>query len=147
MQVKLLSEDKFVEVIPIDRPGFSYVGEATKGPWNDEPNAFKFSVGDSPCIGFRANLGNWCGYVGSIVRNEYFAEPWGEVTFFSRRQEIDELLGFPYDLFIWTGFDCAHYDDYIPGLFDANIVSRENYKTLEFVVDELHSMVHNKKEI
>lgn len=141
--MKIMVRDTQIVVTPIDRPGFEYIGQATKGPWNDEPDAFKFSMGDYPCVGFRTEAGIWCGYVGSLDAKEEFAEPWGGVTFYSRKQVIDDILGFPQDLIIWNGFDCAQFGDYIPAMPDHG--ERENYRTLEFVVQELHDMVTFKR--
>ena len=143
MQVKLLSEDKFVEVIPLEEFSIVYEGQATKGPWNDEPDAFKFSVGDYPCVGIRMFLGHWCGYVGSLNSEEQFAEPWNGFTFDQKCPPLSRMLNLPKDMFYWKGFDCAGGGDYIPAYVNQN--SRENYKTLEFVVNELYYMVVNKK--
>ena len=146
MQVKLLSEDKFVEVIPLD-VSMVYEGHATKGPWNDEPDAFKFSVGDYPCVGLRMWSGHWCGYVGSLNSEEVFAEPWNGFTFDKKCPPLSRMVNLPDELFHWKGFDCARHCDYVPGLYEDNVSSRENYKTLEFVVNELYYMVVNKKAV
>ena len=144
MQVKLLSEDKFVEVIPLEEFSIVYEGWATKGPWNDEPDAFKFSVGDYPCVGLRMWLGHWCGYVGTLDKNEIFAEPWNGFTFDQKCPSLSRILNLPEEMFYWVGFDCAGGGDYIPGV-PLKSMSKENYKTLEFVVNELYYMVVNKK--
>ena len=146
MQVKLLSEDKFVEVIPLEEFSIVYEGRATKGPCNDEPDAFKFSVGDYPCVGLRMWLGHWRGYVGTLDSEEVFAEPWNGFTFDRKCPELSRMLNLPEELFRWVGFDCAGKDDYVPGWTHDGLL-RENYKTLEFVVNELYYMVVNKKAV
>lgn len=145
MQVKLLDEDKFVEIVPFEFD-LVYEGQATKGPWNDEPDAFKFSVGDYPCLGLRMRLGHWCGYVGTLNSEEIFAEPWNGFTYDRKSPVLSKMLNLPEDMFHWKGFDCASGQDYIPG-FPHISVPREFYKTLEFVVNELYFMVVNKKAV
>jgi hypothetical protein len=89
-----------------------------KGEWSDEPDKFEMTYKGFKCNGRRNVVGAWCGYVAvpvdgiyykNVVENhDYDSVPidvHGGVTYGSTNDEE----GLHY-----IGFDCAHYNDYMP---------------------------------
>lgn len=100
------------------------------GPWADEPDRIEFEAHGLPCLMQRvAPSGAWCGYVAvspghplhgagydSANTRDVFVH--GGLTYASAcRDTICHVpkQGEPDDVW-WFGFDCAHCDDFMPGL-------------------------------
>lgn len=131
------------------------------GPWNDEPDKIQWpdAATGLPCLAVRhPSLGHWCGYVGVPEDHPFFGKSY--VGFCSDGKTFPEVHGgFTYfdlcdpgeaeatgichlpaegepDHVWWFGFDCAHSNDYQPGLsahIRMYIDWGEIYRTLGYV--------------
>lgn len=114
------------------------------GPWQDEPDEDSWTdkATDLPCQAQRNMLtGAWCGYVG--VSDDHPATKMsrdalegalivhGGVTYIGHRDNDDRL---------WIGFDCGHFDDYMPGM--PYLGSLASYKPLDYVKSECGKLAH-----
>lgn len=104
------------------------------GPWMDEPDKvqWKDEATGLPCLIVRNRLGALCGYVGVPRGHRFYGKDYDDVdvqvhgglTFDGHCQEggepsetICHLVeeGESDDVW-WLGFDCAHWQDYVPGM-------------------------------
>lgn len=90
------------------------------GPWQHEPDYLSFPHVGVRCRLVRAHTGGWCGYVRLPQRHPFRPPRRG------RRRELDLEVhgGITFDEQIggahWLGFDCGHYNDYLPAI-DAKL--------------------------
>jgi hypothetical protein len=120
-------------------------GSGDAQPWHDEPYrvAWRDQTSAFQCLILRGNLGALCGYVRvprghrlhgkryqrSVLRG---VEVHGGLTFSGciggRRMKRGH----------WFGFDCAHWNDLVPGLAALGITFSEQatYRTVSYVRDE-----------
>jgi len=107
-------------------------------PWLNEPLLFETTMNGLPVKAIRRNQrGHWCGYVwvppghplhGKHYMNGQMPDVHGGVTF---TDSIDGVGDW------WIGFDCNHGFDYSPQYNPGLCQSPEDYKTLEFVKEQL----------
>ena len=124
-------------------------------PWEDEPDHAEWIQEPSgyKCRILRSETtGTLCGYVGIPKGHEF----WG-VTYDEGNEELDAIAddvhgGFTYteggkDGYWYFGFDTTHADDFAPKLVelliefgrkDLPFTDCMNYKTWEFVEDQIH---------
>lgn len=116
------------------------------GPWTDEPNVLHWVDSGLDCLIVRNHSGALCGYVGLPEGHKYFEEHYqniridvhGGITYSSPKCTTDSI---EFDkLLYWIGFDCSHSWDYSP-MFDYNFESVEQYKNIEYVKNEINSMI------
>lgn len=117
-------------------------------PWLTEPDQIEFQYRGYQCL-IRRNpeLKILCGYV-AIPKdskfynvNDYDAicdslQVWGGITFAGKINKTDSKF--------YLGFDCAHLEDYVPGidgLPQCAINEVKNYKDIVFVKTELQHLV------
>ena len=113
----------------IDKTGWG------EGPWSDEPDRIEWEHAGLPCLMVRhERLGHWCGYaavppghplhgkdyddVFDWDKNADYNWPHGGLTYASLcSHNVCHVPkpGEPEDVF-WFGFDCAHCDDFSPGM-------------------------------
>jgi hypothetical protein len=135
--------------------------EWLSGPWDGEPDKVQWQDESTqlPCLAVRNHMGAWCGYVGvaadhPLYRADYTrvdAEVHGGLTFANHCSPgDDESVGICHvpddeseDNVWWFGFDCAHSNDLIPGLYSKlkdlgyrNDVNKGTYRTLGYVKTE-----------
>jgi hypothetical protein len=117
----------------VDRSGWG------AGPWDGEPDRVEFKAHGLPCLMRRTERGNWCGYVAvppghplhgkGYDEEEVAVSAHGGLTFAGPCSgDICHVpaSGEPDDVH-WFGFDCAHYDDFVP----AMVAWRGGYPALE----------------
>jgi hypothetical protein len=133
-----------------------------EGPWQQEPgikHVEEFTHKGYKCVLQRNFGGAWCGYVGipkehPIVQHEKYADldVHGGVTWSEDRLPRDEEHS---SVTFWVGFDCAHYNDYIPIMEVVlnqtpeylNLLKRlrtnipKVYRTFEFAKQELINLI------
>ncbi len=142
------------------------------GPWMDEPDRVVFSSHGLNCLLLRnPTMFNWCGYVGVkkdhpnvtrlvLRKNVLFRiersywddedddlDVHGGITF---REECEE------DGLFWFGFDCAHYQDFvpctlyytktIPGYPSLSFEMNDVYRTVNFVRDQTEQLAKQLSE-
>ena len=140
------------------------------GPWQDEPDKVQFPDPDTglPCLMVRnPRSGNWCGYVGVAEGHPAYAKKYcdvdvevhGGLTFSapcrpgsSESRDICHVLapGEP-DHVWWLGFDCAHWDDYMPAYSekfrDFDEAGAGEYRDAEYVRAELRDLARQVHEL
>jgi hypothetical protein len=112
------------------KPGEYCVARAgwQHGPWDAEVDRVEWVHDEYPCLILRNSLGNWCGYVGVEKGHPAYGlhydqldyslkpSPHGGLTFSNFCNGAIchkwQACTNPW----WFGFDCAHYNDYIPGM-------------------------------
>ncbi|MEM5852903.1 MAG: hypothetical protein QW228_00830 [Candidatus Aenigmatarchaeota archaeon] len=100
------------------------------------------------CLALRHPIfGHWCGYVGIDKNHPLFGKEYncgemreidvhGGITFAGKF----DMIRLEKELW-WIGFDCAHYDDYVPFVdCDLNFKDPSNYVTLDRVVEETNKL-------
>ena len=105
------------------------------GPWMSEPDYEKWTdeATGLECLIKRCMSGALCGYVKipgshSMHGVDYMDFPFNEIlvhgglTYFGDRENDGQH---------WVGFDCAHYLDICPSLY--NVFGEGSYKDIEFV--------------
>jgi hypothetical protein len=166
-----------------------------KGPWDKEPDRYYWrdETTKLPCLARRGTQGSWCGYVAVMPDHPWYGVkysecPHGEDEWCEHRPEhlVDVHGGLTYSDFCtddkedgichvpeegepekvwWFGFDCAHFDDYMPAM-EARLkllheerpdleppelleISglRVSYKTLEFVKAEVTHLASQLSKI
>lgn len=124
----------------------------SQGPWMNEPDNHVFTYKGYLCVCRRNFLGVWLGYVElknkielSIDWEELNLSVHGGITFcekLTNKETGEEVLV--------LGFDCAHYHDISPcSNYEETVkkgssyteFSQREYRTLEFVINELHGLV------
>lgn len=115
-------------------------------PWTVEPDEYDFSWRGYKCLCMRnMNSQTWLGYVllphgHPLNETRQFKkfvtedlDVHGGVTFYDRVPKMDAVL---------IGFDCNHYDDYVPA---SSIIPMgehtPKYRTLSYVRIELRNLV------
>jgi len=154
----------------MQRIEYSHFDKSTwgKGPWLTEPDKVQWLDPETslPCLIVRNRLGAWCGYVGvskSHVAFEKFyddvdVDVHGGLTFASKCQSHDgdqETLacntichivdeGEDDDVW-WLGFDCAHWQDFMPSspmnIHGSGVV----YRTQQYVTSEVERLAKQLK--
>jgi hypothetical protein len=131
-----------------------------KLPWQNEPDTVEFNYKGYDCLIQRVNhrpvhnpqdcLGHLCGYVDLPKGHKYYGKQYDEIP-------LDVHGGLTYaegkKNNVWTiGFDCAHFGDLIPGIYELRLhggplyginFDRDDdiYRTVSFVENELKSLV------
>ena len=130
----------------------------SNGPWDYEPDEFKFiePITKMPALILRNQLGNLCGYVGVDSSHPFYQKRWdddtpphniegihvhGGVTFTGTRVEFGEP-----DYIWWIGFDTSHANDVSPTTKNSYSYPGCEYRTLEYVEDEISKMAVQIKE-
>lgn len=105
------------------------------GLWDSEPDLLVWTYDARPCVALRAPLGNWNGYVGVGGGHPLYEdrgadlEAHGGITW--ANTWINHVEPDWQDIW-WFGFDCAHWDDLVPGM--ATYTGHEGeYRTLAYV--------------
>ncbi len=88
------------------------------GPWQSEPDHLEWRFRELPCVIHRNVIGAWCGYVAVPKGHPWHgkdadalpAEAHGGLTYAGTRSPGRAA---PKDSW-WLGFDCGHWDDYVP---------------------------------
>ena len=95
-----------------------------------------------PAIAIKV-MGYWCGYVGIFPNHSLYEvlypelEVHGGVTY-SNLSSIRDKMAEVKKVW-WIGFDCGHYDDYLPGF--PELYSSANYKDIDYVIAELEHLI------
>lgn len=91
------------------------------GPWSDEPNEYDWHHEGVECQLLRGPQFSWCGYISVLKGHRWFgssetSEALSQVTVHGG-VTFAKWCSFPPSAFgRWRiGFDCAHYDDFVPG--------------------------------
>lgn len=128
---------------------YKFIDKTTwpEGPWKDEPDKVQWEdhATGLPCIAKRNEFGAWCGYVGVTDNHDYFhmgfdddlgLDVHGGLTYADVCQSGDPEHGICHipgpgepDLVWWFGFDCAHSQDFVPGMG----IPFGQYRDLEYV--------------
>lgn len=127
-----------------------FYGTSPKGKWKnvnkpgDEPDYLKFKYKGYTCEIKRTSLSllHLCGYVTLDRNNKLYGKKWDD-------EEIENLevhggitFAEPTKKGKWQiGFDCAHYDDVLPGTDVAWGIEDSTYKDMWFVKSELIKLV------
>ena len=98
------------------------------GPWLTEPDHLEFKHSGLSCYLHRMEMGHWCGYVAvpaghpmhGMDYNHVNANVHGGLTYGRGEPPL-----------WWFGFDCAHHNDYLPGIPYGG-----EYWTVEMVKEE-----------
>jgi len=125
------------------------------GEWVDEPDKCSWVDPSTnlKCYIIRNNLSVLCGYVGIKKSHPLFGSDYdypnfdvhGGLTYAGHAFFTDSLN---YDEW-WFGFDCGHYNDYTPRMYDdslmINIASgfhdeRPIYRNLKYVIREVEKL-------
>lgn len=143
------------------------------GPWKDEAcdkMQWQDEATGLPCLVVRNRMGAWCGYVGVDETHPFYGKNYddlgvsvhGGLTFSDLCSPApnDEGIchvpdeGEPDNLF-WFGFDCAHYNDLIPGMLKyrtesglsafSRYTEREAYRTLDYVQEQCRQLAAQLK--
>lgn len=112
------------------------------GPWNTEGDVEKWVENGMPCLAMRnLELGFWCGYVG--VEEGHWAYQRDYDYVYAEGVDVDVHGGLTYAGWrdvgskVWyLGFDCGHYGDTCPGLWEDG-----EYRTLDYVKQECRKLV------
>lgn len=104
------------------------IDKSTWGPgaWQDEPDRVDWIAHGFACFGRRNHHGAWCGYAGVPREHPAYGkdhddvdvEVHGGLTYSANCDgEICHVPapGMPDDVW-WLGFDCAHFNDLVPGM-------------------------------
>ncbi len=145
--------------------------ELGDGPWNDEPDKAVWidEATGLDCMIHRGRIGALCGYVGvgpdhPLHRTDYDQinpDVHGGLTYADGCQEGNDPAfgichvpqpGRPDDVW-WFGFDCAHFQDFIPGLsktlkeLDApDVFTSAVYRDFAYVKAEVESLAKQLQE-
>jgi len=123
-----------------------------KGVWNEEPDKEQWKDKETglPCLIVRNSMGALCGYVGINSKHQYFEKDYmdaevnvhGGLTFADKcapdnmhEPKICHIVETGEDDNIWwLGFDCGHYNDFMPGC--SRIFKDGIYKDIAYVKNE-----------
>lgn len=117
-----------------------------KGQWDDEPDLIEWSDGELHFRIKRMQFGHLYGYIGVERDHPLYGVPYQEVSY-----EIPVHCGLTYSdhsrctichrdrpKIHWIGFDCAHYNDFSPGLsFNWKVEISSTYKSISYVKGKL----------
>jgi hypothetical protein len=125
-----------------------------EGPWSTEPSKMQWvdQATGMPCLIVRNDLGALCGYAGVSPGHPLHGRGYddadvgvhGGLTYADRCQPTtDEAHGIchvpepgtPHDVW-WFGFDCAHYNDVVPGMRRFGL-ERGEYRDIGYVAGEV----------
>lgn len=152
-----------IEYTFLDRNGWS------RGKWDDEPDKIQWQdeATGYPCLIKRNRMGALCGYVGVSEGHPYFQKHYDDVdvsahgglTYSDMCQEDPENHGICHlpepgepEHVWWLGFDCGHYDDFMPGYGSwsmrpiPEIMKRGTYRDVPFVQEECRQLAQQLKE-
>ena len=136
--------------------------KSNSNPWDKEPFKREFEYKDFPCIILKhPTQHHLCGYIGIYSTNglsnmpiddiNEFINIHGGFTHYDSGNNINLPITVNNKLIFWLGFDCAHYNDYVPGLeefqqfysYQMSIMNKENvtYKDGQFVENELKKAI------
>lgn len=111
--------------------------------WESEPDYLEFIYKGFKCFIKRNHFQALCGYVVVPEGNTLYLKNHTDIN-------IDCHGGLTYsekEVNNWViGFDCAHYDDFCPGLIKYSSTYdeetyEETYKDMNYVTNELHGIV------
>lgn len=113
--------------------------EARQMPRESEPNELLWKVHGLDCHLLRGPLGAWCGYVGVLEGHPDYGVDYGTLDYevhggLTYGQMGDGLRD---ETLWWLGFDCAHYNDFVPLLgrpFEGT------YHTIEYAKKETENL-------
>lgn len=148
------------------------------GPWMAEPDKVQWTdpATGLVCLIHRNPLGALCGYVGVPASHPYYGKDYeapnvevhGGLTYADKCMEErpNEPEGFgvchvvePFENanVWWFGFDCAHFMDFIPGMYTAEMRSaglgsvardsREVYRDVSYVRREVTDLARQLAEL
>jgi hypothetical protein len=87
------------------------------GEWHDEPDTFEMTYKGYKCEGRRNAMGSWCGYV-LIPFDDPFYTDLDEEHYDEVPLEVHGGVTYGHNdednKWYRVGFDCAHYNDYMP---------------------------------
>lgn len=96
-------------------------------PWLNEPDNLEFEAHGFPCHIKRHNhrpernpkdwLGHFCAYVGIPKSHPYYGKSYDDMEL-EVHGGITYAKEDPEKEIHWIGFDCAHFGDLIPGIFE-----------------------------
>jgi len=125
------------------------------GSWTDEPDSVFGSINDLPFAILRGRAGSLCGYIGIQDNHPWIhlhydkvpVEVHGGLTFAGTlsRASLDKIAPW------WLGFDCAHFNDLVPGYNSfgrtpSSFNKGATYRTITYVLNELESLAHQYEE-
>lgn len=126
-----------------------------KGPWDDEPNRKEFRYKGFVCLAIRnAHTLAWCGYVGVPPSHPFHGKLYddldvhvhGGLTYADDCKNVVCHIPGPgeEDKLYWIGFDCSHYEDFIPGFMALPVelpyMQMNIYRDLAFVERQIKSL-------
>lgn len=101
-----------------------------RGEWDAEPDRIQWEHRGMVCLMVRSSLGNWCGYAAVPPGHPMFEKEYNDVDYDLLPSVHGGLTysdhcqghichvpppGSPDNVW-WLGFDCAHFQDYVPGM-------------------------------
>lgn len=128
------------------------------GPWIGEPNKMQWidAATGLPCLIVRGPLGALCGYAGIYSGHPFHKKNYddmdvdvhGGLTFSDGSQHpTDESQGICHipepgtsDDVWWFGFDCAHCDDFVPGMDLTFSYRGGTYRNVAYVAAQVTSL-------
>jgi hypothetical protein len=112
-----------------------------------EPDKEEFEYKGLKCLIVRNHMGAYCGYVAIPIGNPLYEKEdiydgnaiyvHGGVTFQGRQEDGGDW---------WIGFDCAHYEDFVPGFYGIFkleyplLQEHAIYRDIEYVREQCKSM-------
>ncbi|WP_374335426.1 hypothetical protein [Methyloversatilis sp.] len=141
--------------------------KAPPGVWDTEPNYVKFKHSGLKCVIRRNDMGAWCGYVqlpkGKLLDQVQRAENRRRVCPIRKRivkssgysayalRGVAVHGGLTYcgklrrntggiERGLWLGFDCAHYQDFVPKMAIFMQERHGQYRDMTYVIDETTSL-------
>jgi len=111
------------------------------GEWHDEPDTFEMTYKGYKCEGRRNAMGSWCGYVGiptddPFYKNHIIDKSYDDVPLNAHGGITYESL-YEEDKVYWVGFDCAHYNDYLPSRKGTDDALKEMYASYKTGLEDL----------
>lgn len=146
--------------------------EAPPGVWDKEPDYAKFNYMGLKCVVRRNGFGAWCGYVklppGKLLSTVKRIEQRREYNSFYRKmrggigynakvlRNVSVHGGLTYcgklrrntggiERGLWLGFDCAHYQDFVPKMAGFMRERPGQYRDMTYVIDETTSLAEQVK--
>lgn len=120
-----------------------------KKPWEEEEDCYEFKFKGFDCLIIRNPImKNLCGYVGVKEGHPWFEKPYqdveahvhGGLTYSDHCQgHICHKTENEDDNVWWLGFDCGHWNDFIPKVHGSE-TRVCTYKTVEYVRREIEDL-------
>ena len=150
----------------MERIEYSHFDKTTwgEGPWLTEPDKVQWQDAKTglPCLIVRNPHGVWCGYVGVSKGHVAFekgydsvaVEVHGGLTFANKchhdgledRRICHIVEKGEDDNVWWLGFDCGHWQDYMPaGTYRYGRERHEEYRDMKYVTSEVENLAKQLK--